>query len=274
MKAIRWSDNDNYFGPFTYCNSDYKRIAFVLGSGNDEYPRCRLRMQVWRYTLIIALPPVIKPWREKVTAHSWDEATVKRLGRNWYWNVHEREYGFSYRDGFLQVFHGRQTFDSSTTQSWCKHLPWTQWRHVRHSLYGLNGEHYWTFPHRRHFLGNDQWQKDKAIEDGCPVRKFEFEDYDGMRIIATTKIEEREWHFGEGWFKWLSIFRKPKISRSLDLQFSEEVGPEKGSWKGGTIGHSIEMLPGELHEAAFRRYCEKEHRAKSRQYKIKYIGAA
>lgn len=29
----------------------------------------------------------------------------------------------------------------------------------------------------------------------------------------------------------------------------------KGSWKGGTIGHSIEMPPGELHADAFRRYC-------------------
>jgi hypothetical protein len=32
-------------------------------------------------------------------------------------------------------------------------------------------------------------------------------------------------------------------------------GP-KGSWKGGTVGHSIAMLPGELHGAAFARYCE------------------
>ena len=48
-----------------------------------------------------------------------------------------------------------------------------------------------------------------------------------------------------------------KIRRSLDLEFSGETGPEKGSWKGGTVGTGIEMLPGELHEAAFRRYCQK-----------------
>ena len=34
-----------------------------------------------------------------------------------------------------------------------------------------------------------------------------------------------------------------------------ETGKRKGSWKGGTIGHSIGMEPGELHESAFRRYC-------------------
>lgn len=270
MRAVRWSDNDKYFGPFTYCDSDYKRLAFVIDSGgrHDSKPQCHLRMQVSRWTLIIALPPIIRPWKQWVdtSRHSWSE---KGGG---FWDTHPREYGFSYHEGFLQVFLGRQTMDSSTTQSWNKHLPWTQWRHVRHSLYGLNGEHYWTFPNRRHFLGNEQWEKDRAKEDACPVVKFEFEDYDGKRIIATSKIEEREWLFGEGWFKWLSIFRNPKIRRSLDLKFSEEVGPEKGSWKGGTIGHGIDMLPGELHEEAFKRYCEKEHSAKGRKYKIKYIG--
>jgi hypothetical protein len=42
------------------------------------------------------------------------------------------------------------------------------------------------------------------------------------------------------------------------MRFSSEVGERKGSWKGGTIGHSITLLPNELHEAGFRRYCEKE----------------
>lgn len=64
-----------------------------------------------------------------------------------------------------------------------------------------------------------------------------------------------EWRFGVGWFAWLSLFRKPKISRDLEIAFSGETGKRKGSWKGGTIGHSTEMRSGELHESAFRRYC-------------------
>ena len=73
--------------------------------------------------------------------------------------------------------------------------------------------------------------------------------------IQLQKQEEREWHFGTGWFKWLSWFRPRKIRRSLDLRFSGETGDRKGSWKGGTLGHSINMLAGEMHELAFRRYC-------------------
>ena len=44
----------------------------------------------------------------------------------------------------------------------------------------------------------------------------------------------------------------------------KETGSKKGSWKGGTIGHGIDMLPGELHEGAFRRYCL--------AHKMKFIG--
>lgn len=72
--------------------------------------------------------------------------------------------------------------------------------------------------------------------------------------------------------KWLSWFRQPKIRRVLDISFSNETGPEKGSWKGGVMGDGIDMLPGELHEAAFRRYCEQEHRSKYRSYRVTFLG--
>lgn len=255
----RWSDNDRYLGPFTYArdNRGYRPLAVVLGAAGDEdegddYSRCTLRVSGFGHTLIAALPPVIKPWREKVVAKSWDAATVARLGRDWYWNVHRREYGFSCSDGFLQVFLGRQTHGSTTTQDWSKFLPWTQWRHVRRSLYGLDGEHVWTEQRPR------DWKATHAAVEACPSRTFAFADFDGENLTACTKIEEREWRFGEGWFKWLSLFRRARIKRSLDIEFSGETGKRKGSWKGGTIGHSIDMLPGELHEAAFRRYCTEQ----------------
>jgi len=257
----RWSDHDRYFGPFTYAHEKrghYRPLAIVLGSGDDEYPGCDLRVSGFGHTLILALPAgVLKPWRQKVIAKSWDAETIQRLGRDWYWDTHEREYGFTLSEGHLSVMLGRQTHDSSTEHRWGAFLPWTQWRHVRHSYYGLNGEHVATLPDtgKSYRLDPGRWERERAIEDAVPTRSFAFTDFDGELINVTTKIEEREWRFGTGWFKWLSLFRKPKIIRSLDLRFSAETGKRKGSWKGGTVGHSIEMQPGELHEAAFRRYC-------------------
>ena len=222
--------------------------------------------------LIITLPRIVHPHRRKVYP-GWDAETISRLGRNFYWDVDVRSYGFSLsgcgdigNSTFLQVYYGRHggsCMDSSIQQQWNWFLPWTQWRHVRRSLYDLEGNHFWSD------IDSEEravWKLGGRARDGrreiakswermCPTVKFRFRDFDGEEIEATTRIEQREWRFGTGWFEWLSWFRRPLIRTSLDIQFSAETGKRKGSWKGGIIGTSIEMEPGELHEGAFRRYC-------------------
>lgn len=267
FKALRWGDHDRYFGPFTWSyGSTYKHWSIVLRSRGDDdgdHGQCSLRISLWKATIIVALPNIVRPWRKKVPA-KWDAETVERLGRDWYWNIYPRRYGFSLNDGHFSLYFGRETHDSSTDQWWGCFLPWTQWRHVRHALYDLQGQHYWT-------EAGDGWEAYTEAKESCPQATFVFEDYDGQRLTASTRIEEREWHFGTGWFKWLSWFRRPKVRRSLDIEFSDEVGRDKGSWKGGMIGTGIDMHPGELHEAAFRRFCEQEHRAKHGRYRIKFL---
>ena len=267
----RWSDNDRYFGPFTYAKDGaYRRWSIILQSGDDEYPGCSLRFSGFSRTLIIALPPIIKPWLEEF-GEPVDPEMAARIGRRRHYHTHPREFGFSLSGSgrigsnwsdFLQIKYGAQTHDSRTDASWGYFLPWLEWRHVRHSLYDLSGNHYWTDQDKKAarlgHRGFDEW---RAAKDNCPSATFKFADYDGEALTARTIIEEREWRAGEGWFKWLSIFRKPKIGRSLDITFSGETGSRKGSWKGGTIGHSIEMHPGELHESAFRRYCAEHEMA-------------
>lgn len=262
-RYYRWSDNDRRAGPFIYARDTrgYRPLAVVLSSGGSDDGSgsgCTFRVSGFGHTLIIALPRIIRPWRRWVDTSKYEWSSSPNGG---YWDVHSREYGFSLSGSgrigeslFLQVFLGAQTHDSSTTQQWSKFLPWTEWRHVRRSLYDLNGEHVWTEPESLGY-DHDGWVARKAAEESCPSRTFEFTDFDGEKLTARTHIEEREWRFGAGWFRWLSVFRKPRIRRYLDITFSGETGRRKGSWKGGTIGHSIETQPGELHESAFRRYC-------------------
>jgi hypothetical protein len=273
-RAARWGDNDQHFGPFTYGISDYRPWAMVLtssGGGQDNDRACQLRINLRATYLIVVLPNIVKPHMTKVYP-KWDAATVERLGRDYYWDIDPRSYGFSVNDGHFNIYYGRtggSSCDSSIEQRWSCFLPWTQWRHVRHSFYGLQGEHPHDEPQTSRI--GDDWEARKAREATVPTAKFAFDDFDGERIVATTKIEEREWRFGTGWFKWLSWFRRAKVRRSLDMSFSSETGPEKGSWKGGTVGTGIDMLPGELHEAAFRRYCDQEHRSKYRKYSVKFL---
>lgn len=262
----RWGDNDRYFGPFTFArDKGYRPLAVVLSSAGDDYdegPFAHLRISGFGFTFISAMPAIIKPWRRWVdtSRHEWSKGPGSG-----YWDIYPNQYGFSLSDGFLQLFLGPQTHDSGSTKSWSTFLPWKEWRHVRRSFYGLNGEHVATLPDGGKFDAA-RWERERATEDAVPTVSFHFLDFDEEALVATTKIEEREWRFGTGHFKWLSWFRKPRIIRSLDISFSGETGERKGSWKGGTVGHSVEMLPGELHEASFRRYCD--------AHKMTFVGAA
>lgn len=248
----------------------------MLDSGGDDDDGgkgCNLKLHAFGYTLIVELPSLLSDYRIKHIAHSWDAATVERLGRNYYFEVFPREYGFTFSDGSMHAHYGPQTHDSITTKSKVFFLPWKQWRFVRHSWYGPTGEHIetlWESSSREVRRAQSEWRYE--FEKTLVKTSFVFRDFDGQEIEAATNIEEREWRFGEGWFKWLSLFRRPKVRRSLNIEFSAEVGPEKGSWKGGTMGTSIDMLPGELHEGAFRRYCEQDHRSKHQTFRITFVG--
>jgi len=223
-------------------------FQFALYSGDgDEYPDCHLSCALWKWHVSLKLPAIITPekWGSKYT---------------------ERVYGFSIYQGFLDVNFGRRAESSGEDQRWGYFLPWLQYRHVRHSLYGRQGEHVWTEVDRQEKgAGVSQCEEYSKAKESLAKATFNFTDVDGEEIVATTCIEEREWHRGTGWWKWVSWLYQPKIRRDLDIDFSKEVGPRKGEWKGGILRHSIEMLhPAELHEHAFRRYCEK--------YKLTFAG--
>lgn len=227
-------------------------VTYETGDDEDNPGLNRIVIYAFRWRVEWRLPEFVKPSRVWVdtSRHSWSSES------GGYWDVNPREWGFRVCDGSLQVFLGPQTNDSATTKSWSKFLPWTQWRHVRISYFDPAGEHLRTyFDTTDREVRRAQSDSRYEFEKEMPKAIFVFRDYDGEVIEATTHIEEREWRFGEGWFKWLSLFRRPKIRRSLSIEFNKEVGPRKGSWKGGTIGHGTDMMPGETPVQAFARYC-------------------
>ena len=279
MRKRRYSGNDRHIGPLTYSvhnDHGWRPFGLMLDSGGDHEDSgntgCNLKLHGFGRTLIVDLPRLLPDYRIKHVPASWDAATIERLGRDHYFEVFPIEFGFTFIDKTLHVHFGPQTHDSITTKSKCFFLPWLNWRFVRQSWYGPTGQHIETlWETRDREVRSAQWEWRHEFEKTLVKTRFEIEDYDGQRIDVSTHIEEREWRFGTGLFAWLSLFRPRKIVRSLDIMFDKEVGPEKGSWKGGLIGTSIEMLPGELHEAAFARYCSQEHRDKSGKYRIKMI---
>lgn len=266
----RLTDNDKKFGPVTYAKVDWNPISAVLSSGGDDDSgrpiRNSLTVYAFGYVARVYLPSIISQWKIWVPTGHYSWAKSPDSG---YWDIHPREYGFRVNEGFLQIFLGAQTHDSVTTQSWSCFLPWTQWNFVRHSLYNPDGSHFWTEDNK-----NRDYKISSEQRELVQKTTFFIDDYDGERITATCYIEEREWHFGTGCFKWLKWFRKPMIRRDLSISFDKETGREKGSWKGGTVGHGIEMKNNETSEQAIRRYCDQEHKSKSGKYKMTFVGVA
>lgn len=83
--------------------------------------------------------------------------------------------------------------------------------------------------------------------------------FDNSKILTRYFIEERVWKRGNNKLMQLllSIFPKTKrTERCLNITFFEEVGPKKGSYKGGVIGMAFEMLPNETHEQCYERFCK------------------
>lgn len=236
----RLSDNDKNWGPFTL-GDWFSQLKISLESAEyGDQPACIL-LTGFGKALRIKMPFKILTCREY---------SISLSGEGKY--------------AFLQVNYGIRSWDSDAEQRWSCFLPWMQWNMVRHTLHNPDGSLFFTEK-------KGKWDEYWKARESVPTVKFEFQDSDGEIVLATCHIEEREWHRGEKWFKWLKYFYKPMVCRSLNLSFNKEVGREKRSWKGGTVGTGIEMLPEETPESAFKRFCEKEHRSKSGSYKLKFV---
>ena len=264
FQPIRWAGRDRgdrYFGPFTFTPSDrYKAVSIMLGSGDGgDYPGCRLRVSLYWFTLHTVLPPIIKPWRQwnEIRTEPTRPQMIEEGRKPGYWDKHEREYGFSIVEGAIHWRYGPQTHSSETSKSKCWFFPWREHKCIRHSYYDTDGNLFVDIPQTPWKDWKYRHTVEKLLEDACPSAQFLFADYDGEQITATCRIEEREWRRGKGIWRLLYLGRN-KISRVFDVRFSSEVGKRKGSWKGGAIGHSGDIAPGETVEAAFRRYCARE----------------
>lgn len=233
-----------------------------LESGDDEiqWPSLHLKL-LNKYFVVIRLPQwVLQPYKVKTKATYWTDEDIARMGQDWYWEYIRRRYGFYINDGHFHMSFGRDTHDSSTTDSWGCFVPWLTWRFSRHSYYNLDHSLFGNQPFkrstRRWFVWCSDYDAGHAIEEKVPKAVIRFKDFDGEANEATVFIEEREWKFGEAWCSWLSWFRKPMIRRVLDISYKTEVGGEKGSWKGGVVGESCEILPGEDIMVAFQRHMD------------------
>lgn len=160
-----------------------------------------------------------------------------------------RQYGF-YFYGHNKMFDSVWICLGSKTK--CFHMPWS-WEWVRTS--NLRTDYKWETSIRkdRKSFYEDQWN-DIILYETFP---YTYTLKSGEVQHRTAKIKTEEWEWRWRWFTWLKHPRK--ISRSISIDFSDEVGERTGSWKGGCTGCSYELLPSETPEECLRRM-EKERK--------------
>lgn len=88
--------------------------------------------------------------------------------------------------------------------------------------------------------------------------EYDYTDpYDGEVVPCKFWVEEMEWR--RKWLRWTKMFSLTK--RFIEIEFSKEMGSRKGTWKGGTVGCSYDLLPDEHPKDCIRRM-EKEYKFK------------
>ena len=185
MKKRRFSGDDKHLWPFTLSRhgSGWRPLGIMLDSGGESddcsgAPKgCSIRFSAFGYSLICELPQIIPDFKIRHEAN-WDAETVARLGRDHYFEVFDREYGFHFSDKTLHVHYGPQTHDSRTTKSKCYFLPWLNWTFKRTSYYALKGEHFWTEPRGLRLGDHASWIAKEAVMKALPKVRFEFDDFE------------------------------------------------------------------------------------------------
>lgn len=142
----------------------------------------------------------------------------------WKWTVPDEgqcsgpRYGFSFHGSALWIHFGKMTGRSQGPRRYAAFdMPWA-WRHRKHEVLSEPKSHPYTYR----------------------LRSGEVQER-----TATIKEERRLWTR-----PWLPYKRE---SRYIDISFSDEVGERSGSWKGGVLGCSFDMLEGETPLTTLRR---------------------
>ncbi len=170
----------------------------------------------------------------------------------WHEDSHGRSYGFYYFENALVfLWNASNSSGGNDRRKYGIHkffyMPW----HYGHTVAWEVQRADHTFAPIDHQYGR---KDDEPYTDGRKIYvepyKYILKNGTVQERIATFHVDRMEW-------RW-RIFRKlrigPKIVRqSINISFNDEVGERTGSWKGGCIGCSYEMLRGETPVETLRR---------------------
>lgn len=266
-----------------YKNYDkkYKWCFILLSSHYEEDDRILsmnsvLTIGIWHYYIKWLLPfNISKPTIDRYINNTIPVYNVREYG----FGVMLPEYIFYYKWHYVSNFSYHKTKNKGIYRMYSAFWGLDSTRRTKHELLNLDGSLFKD-------ITNLCWDETRAIETTQPKIVFNFLDYDNEENEVTCTRSRSIYSRGHtSYIKnkfisksliWImSLFVKPKVYDTLDLKFKHEIGPRKGSWKGGVVGHSVNILPSEDISDTFKRYCSQPKLRASYnkdQHNMKYIG--
>lgn len=242
--------------------SKFGGFRFSLVSGYEGQPT-RLQVCFRGYWYEISVPFNIEPECETVT---YDH----EQGTRSYIQEHRKEYGISISEENVFVYCGAQYNEWPKNKKTLRSIsiPWRQTTHKSwHQFECWKGYPDWKNCitkeefnlHDRVRYQIENLQDAFEFGNGSPMYYFfdAADPYDGTQIRVRATVSKMVWWKGGKWLQHVfRLFNKPIVRKSYWFDFNNEVGPRKGSWKGGTIGIGIDIEdenPTETAESAFAR---------------------
>lgn len=170
----------------------------------------------------------------------WGKLYIKLPIKTGIQDCESAAYGFNYHSNMIWFYiGGGGNFDGGKKWKTIT-MPWNyEW--VRTSTLMKDGWFHETKKNRVKLtkneevvvIGSYEWLKENKWKETHPF----IDNFDGSVVNATISVSEREWRpLG---LKWTSLFSKTR--RSIDIEFDNEVGKNKGSWKGGVLGCGYDL---------------------------------
>lgn len=147
-------------------------------------------------------------------------------------------YGFQFFEDILWIYYGKD-------KSWSFYMPW-HWKHQWHRILMADGTWKQVGESKLGAENKDgePWNWTDKWQETHPYR-YCLKNWTIQERAATIGVEERCWT--RFWIPWKNV------DKYIDVKFSDEVGEQTGSWKGGTIGCGYSMKPDESPLECLRR---------------------
>lgn len=201
-------------------------VSFEICGYFDNRPRINIDLFFFSLALIL---PFRNSWTDECDPPKW---------------------GIAYHNQTFWIYRGGKGNMNGGNKWWTFNMPW-QLKWIRTSSLRKDGEwEHETKGNNKNFW-KDEWKE--ILWSKTYPYTYKLKSGKVQKRHATVKVEEREWRMN--WFKWLPFGNK--VSKTISIDFDDEVGERTGSWKGGVTGCRYELLPNETPLKCLRRM-EKE----------------